>query len=180
MKSEQHDIKKAAQEIGEGLAKTKPNDIDQLASKTMKRGVLTKDALGLSDQMVEGIYAQAYRLYNTGKYKDASQLFRLLIMLNASDPKYALGLAACFHMMKEYKSAIEMYTVCGITDPNNPIPFYHASDCFTQMGDKMSAMIALEMAIKRSGEKPEFQQLKDRSVMTLQSLKKEIAKPKEI
>jgi type III secretion system low calcium response chaperone LcrH/SycD len=180
MKGEQHDIKKAVQDIGEGLGKDKPKEVEQLAAKAMQRGVAPKDVMGLNDQMVEGIYGQAYRLYNTGKYKDASQLFRLLVMLNAAEPKYALGLAACFHMMKEYRNAIEMYTMCGMMDPNNPIPHYHASDCYLQAGDKISAVIALEMAVKRAGDKPEFQQLKDRSALTIQSLKQEITKPKEL
>ena len=126
--------------------------------------------------MVEGIYGQAYRLYNTGKYKEAAQIFRLLIMINSTEPKYAMGLAACFHLMKDYKSATNTYSLIGIIDPQNPIPFYHSSDCFMQMGDQASALVMLEMAIKRAGEKPEFRTLKDRAILTAESLKKELAK----
>lgn len=179
MKGEQHEIKKAAEEVGQGLKKEKSKEVEAVTAK-LGKGVPTKDILGLNDQMVEGIYGQAYRLYNTGKYKDASQLFRLLIMLNPAEAKYPLGLAACFHMMKDYESAIQMYTVCGMTDPQNPIPHYHASDCYLQLGDKVSAMIALEMAMKRSGERPEFKTIKDRAALTVESLKQEISKPKEI
>lgn len=180
MKGEQHEIKKAVTDVGQGLGKEKAKQIEAIADKIAKQGAVPKDVMGLNDQMVEGIYGQAYRLYNTGKYKDASQLFRLLVMLNPAEAKYPLGLAACFHMMKEYTSAAEMYTVCGMIDPANPIPHYHASDCYLQMDDKISAMIALEMAVKRSGDKPVFKTLKDRALMTIESLKKEIQKPKEL
>lgn len=173
MKGDQHQIKKATEELGAGVGDGKSKDYQQMIKKAAQKGTTPKDAMGLTDAMVEGIYGQAYRLYNTGKYKDASQLFRLLIMLNTTEPKYAMGLAACFHMMKEYRSAIDTYTIVSMISPDNPVPFFHASDCMIQMGDNASAIIALEMAIKRSGDKPEFRTLKDRAQMTIESLKKE-------
>lgn len=179
MQSGRQDIKKAVEEISQGMEPDQVKQLEKIASKVVGEGVPPKDAMGLSDQMVEGIYAQAYQLYNTGKYKDASQLFRLLIMLNGAEPKYSLGLAACYHMAKDYETAISVYTTCGLLDPNNPIPHYHASDCYLQMNDKVSAMIALEMAVKRSGTRSEFTQLKDRALMTIESLREEIAKPKQ-
>lgn len=179
MQSGRQDIKKAIDELAKGLEPEQAKKLEQFASKIIGQGVTPKDAMGLDDQMVEGIYAQAYRLYNTGKYKEACQLFRLLIMLNGAEPKYSLGLAACYHMAKDYESAVAAYTSCGMIDPNNPIPHYHASDCYMQMGDKVSALIALEMAVKRSGDKPEFSQLKDRALMTIEKIKEEITKPLE-
>jgi hypothetical protein len=70
--------------------------------------------------------------------------------------------------------------MCAMLDPGSPIPHYHASDCYLQMNDKVSALIALEMAIQRSENKAEFQQLKDRAALTVSSLKDDIQKMKEI
>lgn len=176
MKGEQHQIKKATEEIGADIGKEKIKEFQNVGNKVTQKNMTPKDAMGLTDAMVEGIYGQAYRLYNNGKYRDASQLFRLLIMLNTTEPKYAMGLAACYHMLKDYRSAVDTYTIVGLVDPESPIPFYHASDCYIQMGDSVSALIALEMALKRAGEKPEFQTLRDRALMTIESLKKEIEK----
>lgn len=180
MKGGREDIRKVVGEMGAGLEPDQAKKLEQFASKVVGEGVSPRDAMGLNDQMIEGIYAQAYRLYNTGKYKEASQLFRLLIMLNGAEPKYSLGLAACFHMAKDYSTAAEVYTTCAMIDPTNPIPHYHASDCYIQLGDKISALIALEMAVKRSGTKEEYSQLKDRALMTIESLREEIAKPKTV
>lgn len=174
------DVKKAFKEMGESLGAEIPKEIQDVSEKILRQGATPADALGFNDQMIEGIYGQAYRLYNTGKYRDASQLFRLLIMLNPMEQKYVLGMAACFHMSKEYRNAAELYTMCGMLDPNSPIPHYHASDCYLQMGDKPSTLISLEMAVKRSGNKEEFQQLKDRATLTIESLRNELGKPKEI
>jgi len=179
MKGDQYQIKKATEEIGATLSKEKSKDFQNVAAKVVQGGMMPKDMMGLSDAMVEGIYGQAYRLYNTGKYKDASQLFRLLIMLNSTEPKYAMGLAACFHMLKEYKNAVSTYAICGVIDPENPVPHYHASDCYIHMNDPVSALIALEMAVKRAGDKTEYQTLRDRALLTIDSLKKEIAKIKK-
>jgi type III secretion system low calcium response chaperone LcrH/SycD len=177
MKGEQKEqAKKAIESLGTGVGKSQGKNIDKLSKDALMQQMMPKNALGLSDAMVEGLYSQAYRLYNTGKYKDASQLFRLLIMIDSAEAKFAMGLAACFHMMKEYMSAISTYSLCGIIDPDSPIPHYHASDCYIQMKDYLSAIISLEMAVKRAGSKPEYQSLKDRAMMTIESLKKEAEK----
>ena len=174
MKSDQRQIKKAAEQVGTVLNHDKKGEFQNIAAKAVQQGVMPKDMLGLSDAMIEGIYGQAYRLYNTGKYKDACQLFRLLIMLNSTEPKFAMGLAACFHMLKEYKNAVSSYAMCGVIDPENPIPHYHASDCYIHLKDPVSAIIALEMAIKRAGDKPEYHTIKDRAQLTINSLKQDM------
>lgn len=149
--------------------------LNEVGDKILKKGMLPKDALGFNDVVMEGLYAQAYRLYNTGKYVDASHLFRMLILLNTTEPKYTLGLAACFHMLKEYKNAAQAYTMCGLLDPESPIPHYHASDCYLHMNDKVSAIVSFEIAVKRSGDKPEYVTLKDRALLSIEALKKEIS-----
>lgn len=172
MKGEENQIKKALEATGATVEKQLKKGIENFTEK-MAQG-MPKDALGLSDQMVEGIYGQAYRLYNSGKYSEAVQLFRLLIMLNATEAKYTLGLAASFHMLKDFRHAVETYTLCSILDVESPVPHYHASDCFIQMNDLHSAIISLEIAIKRAENKSQYQTLKDRSLLTLESLKKEL------
>ncbi len=174
MKGEQRQIKRAVEQAGTALSQEKKADFQNIAAKAVQQGIMPKDMLGLSDAMVEGLYGQAYRLYNTGKYKDACQLFRLLIMLNSTEPKYAMGLAACFHMLKEYKNAVSSYAMCGVIDPENPIPHYHASDCYIHLNDPISAIIALEMAMKRAGNKPEYKTIKDRAQLTINSLRKDM------
>ncbi len=95
-------------------------------------------------------------------------------MLNAMEPKYTLGLAACFHMLKEYYNAIQTYTMSAALDPENPVPHYHSSDCFIQMKDYLSAMICLELAISKAGNKPEYAKMKERAQLSLESLKNQI------
>lgn len=173
MKGEQQQVGKAAQELGKQLKETMGEEKLNQANKQMSR-LMPKEFMGLSDAMIEGIYGQAYRLYNTGKYREAGQLFRLLIMVNGTEAKYAMGLAACLHMLKDFKAAAEAYMLCTAIDAHNPIPHYHASDCYIQMKDKLSALVSLELAVQQCGDKPEYKTLKDRAQMTIQSLKKDL------
>lgn len=175
MKGEQKEqAVKGMEEFAAKIKGEKGEKFREVTRGALGEKLIPKNALGMSDAMVEGLYAQAYRLYNTGKYKDASQLFRLLLTLNATEPKYAMGLAACFHMIKEYHNAINTYSLCGIMDADSPIPHYHASDCYLQLKDRISAIISLEMAIKRAGDKEEYRALKDRALMTVENLRKEL------
>lgn len=148
--------------------------IEDIANKLMKEGMTANEAVGMSPSYLENVYAQAYRLYNTGKYQEATNLFRILIMLNPMEAKYMLGLAASFHMLKEYDNAIQIYTMCSVIDPQTPIPHYHSADCYIQMKDFISAMISLELAVERAKDKPEFAKIKERSQMSLQSLKEQV------
>ncbi len=132
---------------------------------------LPKDLIGLDEEMIESIYRQAYLLYNAGKYSRAIELFRALCMLNPADSKFLLGLAACFHMLKQYKGAIDTYALCAVVNPESPIPYYHSSDCYLKLDDAVSASIALELAIKRAADKPEFKKMYDRALMTLKGIK---------
>lgn len=176
MKSEQEHIKKATEDLAQKFGPEKRDTIKEAIGRVSKEAVTPKDMLKLNDQYVEGIYGQAYRLYNTGKYVEAGKLFQLLVMMNSMEPKYIMGLAACFHMLKEYKSAIETYMICSMLDPDSPIPHYHCSDCYINLGDSLSAIVSLDIAIKRAGDKAEYQVLRDRSILTLESLEKENTK----
>jgi len=179
MEGDVREVKRAAESIGREMKEKSAAKMREMAGALAEKGGMPKDILGIGDAMVEGIYGQAYRLYNAGKYREASQLFRLLIMLNSVEPKYCMGMAACCHMLKEYAIAVQMYTTCGALDPENPVPHFHASDCYLQMEDPLSALLALEMAVKRAGEQPHYAVLKDRALLTMASLREEIAREKE-
>lgn len=168
------DIKKAVEKTADYIQQMGGPTFTELTGKSVKDVKAIKDTLGISDEAAEGIYGQAYLLYNTGRYKDAGEVFRLLIMMDSTQSKYIIGLAACYHMMKDFQSAGSTYNLASIIDPDNPIPYFHASDCYLQLGDKVSAASMLEMAVKRAGSKPQFATLKQRSEITLSTLKKEI------
>lgn len=176
MKPEEQQVKGAALKIGKGIEEQLRNAVPTILKSTLETGKIPKEALGFSEERVRTIYAQAYRLYNTGKYTDASHLFRLLIALVPTDAKYYLGLAACFHLLKEYQGAVQVYTACAAIDAKSPVAYFHSSDCYIQLHDQMSAWVALQMAVERAGDQPAYQVLKERALLTIENIKKELEK----
>jgi len=170
MSSPKESIKESVKRAGKGHPKKVQEDVEELAENVVGKGKLLKDAMGLSDEMLEGIYTFAYRLYTLGKYDESLQMFRLLIMLNPMESKYTLGLAACFHMQKDYRSAASSYSLCSMIDPGDPMPYYHASDCYMNMDKPELAVDALRKCIERCGEGETHQQVKNRAEVTLSNI----------
>lgn len=138
----------------------------------LNKGLMPKDALGISDSDAEHMYAQGYQLYNMGKYKDARNIFSTLMMIAPTESKYLFGHAACSHMLKQYPAAAKVYVQQALIDTKNPIPYYHAADCYLELKDEMSALVALKLVVKRSGDSPEYAMIKERSQLTIESLQK--------
>lgn len=170
MKNTKYAIKSAADQVGEHVKNTQAGNFNDLADKAFKGNLSIKTLAGVSDEKEEAIYGQAYLLYNTGRYKEAAEVFRVLITINSTEPKYMVGLAACFHMMKEYDAAISTYMICSFLDPKNPLPHFHLSDCYLQLKDPISAKTALKAAIEYAGDNPQYKTLKERSEITLRGL----------
>lgn len=145
----------------------------------LTEGKSPKEAMGLSDEYVEGMYSFAYNLYGMGKYDQALQLFRLMVMLNPMEQRYLLGLAACYHMLKDYDNAASSYMLCSILDPNDPIPYYHASDCFLQLEDYPMAYDALNLCIANAKGKPDYETIKNRAEVSLEVLKQKYTPEKK-
>ena len=144
--------------------------ITALLTQALNQGLMPKTALRLSDDTMEAIYGQAYNLYNQGKYKEASYVFRLLMMLDYLTPKYAMGLAACLHRMKDYKNAANTYLLCGTLDTTNPMPHYHAADCYIQLNSEVAAIFSLNLAIKAAGAQPQYAVIKERATLMRDTL----------
>lgn len=148
--------------------------LETLITGAANKGVMPKEALKIGDDAMEAIYSQGYTLYNQGKYKDASYVFRLLMLLDYLTPKYILGLAACYHRLKEYKNAANIYLLCGTLDTTNPLPHYHAADCYLQLETPELAIFSLGLAITAAGDQPQFAVIKERATLMKNTLEKQI------
>ena len=143
-------------------------------------GMSPQEAMGLSDNMIEGMYSFAYRLYTLGRYDQAAQTFRLLIMMNPLEPRFTLGVAACYQMQKQYELAASSYILSTIADRDNPVPFFHASDCYIELGDMAQAEKTLKLCLERcKGNNPEHQAIKNRAEVALQQVQESLGKTKK-
>lgn len=163
-------VYKAMEQVNEKAEPEIQKGIEQLMEAVFRKGIPPKDALGLTDDILEGMYGQAYHQFNNGRYDDASIIFRLLVILNPADARFTMGIAACHHMKHEYPQAAQMYSICGLIDVENPMPFYHASDCWIKQDNIPDAINALNLAVIRCEGKPQYQMILDRCNMAIKSL----------
>jgi type III secretion system low calcium response chaperone LcrH/SycD len=171
------DVKKLGdtlQKINFGAGKPAEDTLKLIMEKVVSKGIMPKEALRIGDDTMEAIYTQAYNLYNQGRYKESSYIFRLLMLLDYSTPKYTLGLAACLHRMKDYVNASNLYLLCAAFDQKNPMPHYHAADCYLQMSLPELAILSLKMAIAAAADQPQYAVLKERATLLQNGLEAQL------
>ena len=178
-KTKQPNLRFSEQEMKQMLKDQPEKAIGIMSKNMLDHGVSPSETLKIPDEIMEGLYAEAYNLYNQGKYQDATYLFKFLVMMKGREYKYVLGLAATMHMKKEWVTAATMYEMASLLDRNNPVPLYHASDCYINAEMLPKAIEALERAIECSDITKEYQILKKRAELTLKNLRNEAKKEKK-
>ncbi|WP_323117705.1 type III secretion system translocator chaperone SicA [Burkholderia alba] len=123
------------------MTQTDPN-IDDMEAEDMaaalleavQNGATLKDLHGLSQNLMDGIYAFAYRFYEQGRLDDAEVFFRFLCIYDFYNAEYAMGLAAICQLKKEYAKAIDLYALAYSLSKDDYRPMFHTGQCHLQMG----------------------------------------------
>ena len=137
------------QEIKGGVDKVK---LKEVLTKVAAEEMSLKDALGFNQNFIATIYLTAFNLYQSGKFNESLEIFQVLRTLEPKDPKYSLGIGACFQKLKSYEDAIPFYIAASILEPTSPLPYYYASDCFLKLGNKYGALAMLKMMVPNLSE----------------------------
>ena len=164
------------------LAKIKLTDVQekqkqQVLEKVLKEGLTIKEAMNCDPQVFEWIYSIAYRYYQSGKVDEALPIFSFLVKVDTKDPRFPLGMAACYEMKKEYRRAIESYMhLFYFSDPSDPMPWYRIAECYLKLEEKEAAMIALATFILLAGNEEKFSSTKQKAARMLTHLTCEVQK----
>ncbi len=148
-------------------------NLEQIIDHFLSVGGVFKDAHGLSNEEMEAIYSVGYNLYQSGKYKDALNIFKFLCFFDHLEKKYWMGLGAVHQMMGNYERAVESYSYATLLDIEDPRPALHAADCYLILGNKEAAESALNAVIEFSGNDPAKKQFKERAETLLSMVKSE-------
>lgn len=141
-------------------------------------GKVPAEAMGISPQMTEIIYAEAERLYNVGKYQDALGIFRLLEVLIPNVPEFTFGIAACYHMLNKNDEAIAWYLKSAYYDKASPIPYYHMADCLLKIKNYGGALGVLSSVLQRAGNDPKYEKICGKVKLMMEDAKnKMVEKP---
>lgn len=158
------------QDWGKELTESQKKLVEAGAKEIAQNNVAVSDAIGIDGPLIQHIYSVGYQMYNTGRFSQAAQVFRLLLFLDGLKLKYLMALGASHHMMKDHKNAADIYLACKNFFPNEPMPYYHAIDCYLQMNMPLVAFIVMTGCIAACGDKPEYKNLKYRVEVMLKGL----------
>lgn len=129
--------------------------LDEMAQVLMEgaqQGAALKDLKGVSDDMLESVYAYAHRFYTDGRLDEAETFFRFLYLYDFYNGDYALGLAAVLQMKKQYAKAIDMYALAYALLKRDERPMLHVGQCHLAMGKLQLARDCFESVTQRSDE----------------------------
>lgn len=171
------DINKMVQESVDRMAKQFPDEDKSKYVKALttifETGIPPQQALGFSDEFIEMLYAYAYKLFQSGKFEQASTAYKYLMVLCPFDVRHPMALAATYYKMKKYDFALSNYIVATFLAPQSPMPFYHGADCLMKMDDPARAAYMLGIVLEKAGDNPEYAALKQRAALTLLQLEKQ-------
>jgi type III secretion system low calcium response chaperone LcrH/SycD len=142
--------------------------------KVIIDGQVPREAMGISKDFMSLLYTFAFNSYNAGQYKEANQIFQMLNVLDPGVPRYLLGLAATYHKMKEYTTAIETYFTLSMIEMDSPIALFHIADCYEKLDMPVGVLMALGGAITRCGDEQKYAQLKGRCYAMRGKCKKDL------
>ncbi len=97
-------------------------------------------------------YEIAFGLYEKGDYRGAAHLFTQLVLTDPFSEYYWEGLASSKQMAKEYLASVHAWSLVALLKDKDPMPHFHAAECFLSMDDKEEALKALDAALEFCGD----------------------------
>ncbi|MEY0232881.1 type III secretion system translocator chaperone SicA [Providencia manganoxydans] len=150
-------------------------DMDELMegiTSALMSGATYKDIHGMSQDMMDGIYAYAYEFYQQGKLKEAETFFRFLSIYDFYNTDYVMGLAAVYQLTKRYEKASELYALAFVLAKDDYRPLFHAGQCNLMLKKSSAALHCFESVCNSSTDG----ELKAKSQAYLNALRKNLEK----
>ncbi len=110
-------------------------------------GITENEISTIPLEMERQFYATAFGLYEKGDYRGAAQLFTQLVLTDPFSMDYWQGLASSKQMAKEYEAALHAWSLVALLRENDPLPHFHAAECFLSLDEKDDALKALDAAL---------------------------------
>lgn len=105
-------------------------------------------ALTLTHQQLEGLYAVAYGLLDTGRVADAVHAFRVMVRFSPSDERGWLGLANCHEELGDDDVAAELLGAGAlVSSPRSARCLVALARLRTREGDRCAAAELLDEAL---------------------------------
>lgn len=129
---------------------------------------------GLGSDGLDTLHSFAFEFYQNAKYAEAASFFTVLTSLDMLCYDYWMGLGASQMMNGEFQEALTAYGIASTLKQDDPMPHFHAAECYQAQGLTSDALRALEMAEDFCGDKGKDIPLKERIAVFRERWKGEV------
>ena len=124
-------------------------DLDKAATDLVglwRAGGTLAQAMDITDDECEALYAFGHALYKQGKYADAFKAFSQATVYNHLESRYQEAAGAAAQMLGRYEDALRHYMAVTMMRLDDPAPVFHCAECLLEMGKLPEAVESLELA----------------------------------
>jgi type III secretion system low calcium response chaperone LcrH/SycD len=125
-------------------------DMAEILLEAVQNGATLKDLQGVPQDLMDDIYAFAYRFYQQGRLDHAEVFFRFLCIYDFYNAEYVMGLAAVRQLRKDYAKAIDLYALAYALSKDDCRPMFHTGQCHLMMGKAALARRSFGVVAERS------------------------------
>ncbi|CNF38117.1 SycD/LcrH family type III secretion system chaperone [Yersinia kristensenii] len=120
-----------------------------LMTATMEHGATLKEIHGISDDMMENMYAYAYKAYKEGNLDEAENFFNFLCIYDLKNPDYFIGMGAINQVKKNYSKACDFFALAYVLAEKNFFPVFYSGQCQLLMGNVVKALQCFDIVCKQ-------------------------------
>lgn len=119
----------------------------KIALDFINNGKQPGEALGLTDEAFNGLYAYGVRFYQSQRFTESLRVFHYLIKLQPLEARNYKAAGASLQGLKRYRDAAQLYAGAVNLDMTDPEISFHAGQCFFLDREYAPAKLALEAAV---------------------------------
>jgi tetratricopeptide (TPR) repeat protein len=116
-----------------------------------------------SDVELNAFYNVGVRIYQQGKWQDASRLFGMINILAPFNSLYLTAQGKCLKCLAAYDDAYEVFHLAWTIDKRLPEPALHAAECLMLAGRKDEASDLIREVLETPAMKTKNQDLREKS-----------------
>ncbi len=105
----------------------------------------------LSEEEVEKFYAYGFAQYNSGRWAESADVFRVLCTRRPLEARFWFALGATLQEAESYSDALHAWAMCALLKKEDPYPHFHAAECCFSLNWTGDASKALKEAEERAG-----------------------------
>jgi len=103
------------------------------------------------------LYTVGYGLYEAGDYIEAKRIFHQLVLAKPLQSEYWFCMGSCLQMEKSFTEALSAWAMCALLDGHNPLPHFHAAECYFSLGDIPEGKKAINLFLQLAKDREEFE-----------------------